>query len=553
MAKQRLSVEQFISTGKSSGGAGTEIEFSEFSTGSGTGGGKWRKTGATGLTPSQTPAQLGATKFTDSIGDEWELVGSVLIPEQLGANGIDDTLVLDAFFSIPNLTAEIRGHYKVTRNIEIENGLKLSGTGSITATGQPPSDNNGQNHYGLLLAIEKSNIDITGVKIDVSAWKTLPTGAASLRCITFRRCTDYTVTKARFHTTGGGVASIGCKHYKVNNNAYYGYTPENLADGIIDNWPEFDIDIEDFDIIGNVIRSNGNNYWGILVNSTQFEQQSMHCSGFNIGLNRIYNTGRDGIWVGGRAPTAFDFSVYSNLIDIARKGISLSDCSAGFVYSNRIKNTTSQGIELWEETENGGNASVFDSHIYDNELENVASSSSGQPVAIWVNDNSTGNIIHSNKVKGSTHYYGLLFGANAGENIGYNNTIEKGRDNKKIRQFGALNRLDDGEYTPSTTVGTNVTSATPNLSQYCVNSEKCTIYFKFNLSVTNSGQFSFTFSVPISSDFVTSLDAMGSASNVSGSVAVLEADTATNTIKVTGNAVNNGNFSIMGSVSYLIK
>lgn len=84
MAKQRLSVERFIATGKSSGGVGTEIEFSEFLTGSGVGGGRWRKTGVTGIAPvSQTPAEYYANDnskkkhFVDSIGDEWIFIGSL--------------------------------------------------------------------------------------------------------------------------------------------------------------------------------------------------------------------------------------------------------------------------------------------------------------------------------------------------------------------------------------------------------------------------------------------------------------------------------------------
>lgn len=100
MAKQRLSVERFIATGKSSGGVGTEIEFSEFLTGTGVGGGKWRKTGVTGFTPvSQTPAEYydftgKAGYFVDSIGDEWkiEVPEDGLLITKLGApcNGTDD-------------------------------------------------------------------------------------------------------------------------------------------------------------------------------------------------------------------------------------------------------------------------------------------------------------------------------------------------------------------------------------------------------------------------------------------------------------------------------
>lgn len=136
MAKQRLSVEQFISTGKSSGGAGTEIEFSEFNTGSGTGGGKWRKTGVTGLTPSQTPVQLGAAKFTDSIGDEWELVYTKIKPRQLGARAsisFDDGAVLELCFKILRETTPTTPNSGSAVSIDGE-GLFYKTNRSINAT-----------------------------------------------------------------------------------------------------------------------------------------------------------------------------------------------------------------------------------------------------------------------------------------------------------------------------------------------------------------------------------------------------------------------------------
>lgn len=55
----------------------------------GVGSARWRKTGVTGLTPSQSPAQLGDIKLTDSTGNEWELVvdAAGVSVDSLGAAG----------------------------------------------------------------------------------------------------------------------------------------------------------------------------------------------------------------------------------------------------------------------------------------------------------------------------------------------------------------------------------------------------------------------------------------------------------------------------------
>lgn len=80
MAKQRPSVAEFIASGKSSGGAGTRIEFAEFYAGSGFGGGVWSKTDET-TTPSRTlfVAQInGQSRIAISSSD-----GAVFVKEPL--------------------------------------------------------------------------------------------------------------------------------------------------------------------------------------------------------------------------------------------------------------------------------------------------------------------------------------------------------------------------------------------------------------------------------------------------------------------------------------
>ena len=550
MAKKGFTTEEFIQYGKI-GNATTDSlvitdGFYEYGDG---GGATWKHNGVTGQTPSQTPAQLGDSLFNDSNGDQWELVGLYIKIEMLGV-GVDDTNILKAAFATKDAIIDINGDHFVSDSIVMESGVCIKGAGRIIAVGNPPATT--EAHFGLLLATEKTDISISGITIDISDWTSLPPGASSLRCITFRRCAYYDVERVKFRSTGGAVASIGCKHFSIVKNEIATKSPENLADGIIDTWCEFDIDSEDFLIECNVINSSGASRWGVLVNGVAFESQVMECRDFVIRNNKISNTGLDGIWVGGRMPTAHDFMIYDNNIDGARKGISISDCKDAHIFSNNIKNTVSTGIELWRESGAGGSTSALNCHVYDNELFNVASQA-GQPTAIWITDESTGNVIHSNKVRGSTHYYGLLFGPNAGGNVASQNTIEKGRDTLKIRQFGLLNRLDDGVYTPLLTIVSNLSAATSNVTQYSVSSERCVVNFKINVTSIATGQFDVTMSIPINSSFTSVVDAIGNASTSPGNHAIVEADISSGTVKISGHTDFVGSFGIFGSLSYLIK
>lgn len=553
MSKKWTTTLDFINNGKIGSAIPNEtiVETEGFTTRGDSSGAKWQLTTVTG-TPSQTPAQLGGALLNDPLGRQWKLLGLDVTPEMLGT-GVDDTSIIKAVLSIENARVTINGTHSVAESVAIADGVKVSGNGKLVAIGSPPATT--ETHYGMLLATAKKDINISDIEIDMSAWTVLPSGAGSIRCITFRRCTGYSVSNVKFKTTGGAVASIGCKNFSVKDNDITTVAPEDLADGVIDTWCEFDIDSEDFSITHNVINSLGASKWGILVNGVAFESQIMKCSNFEIAHNHLKNVGLDGIWVGGRLPTAHDFKVFGNFIDTARKGISLSDCKDAHVFSNNIKNTVSTGIELWNEDATGGVTSAINCHVYDNELLNVASQV-GQPTAIWVTDESTGNVIHDNKVTGVTHHYGLLFGPNAGANIAHNNTIEKGRDSRKIRQFGLLNRLDDGEYTPTLATVLNLSSATANTTQYSVSSERCMVNFKVNVTSVAVGPFSLTLSLPIGSNFVSTIDAIGSASvggGGGGGSATVEADTVSHLIKINGSASAAGSFAISGSASYLIK
>lgn len=127
MAKQRLSVESFIAHGKSPGPAGTIIEFDEFYTGSGVGGGRWRKTGNTG-TASQYPSDLIDIKLIDSSGTEWEIItdSKLITPESLGGGTSDDSNIFAAMVN-SGLTILCQDKTYYAEGVQVPSGAKIYG------------------------------------------------------------------------------------------------------------------------------------------------------------------------------------------------------------------------------------------------------------------------------------------------------------------------------------------------------------------------------------------------------------------------------------------
>jgi len=523
-----------------------------FSLAGGSGSAPWKQNGVTGQTPNKSPAQLGDGLLNDGNGNQWAIVGQELIPEMLGAlgGGADDLLPLRALFSRLEFTkVTLNKIFSSSKKIDMESNFKVTGQGGVKSLGIP-TDAEGETHYGLLMATAKTNIHVDIFSVDTSSWTSVFDVAASVRGIVFRRCTNYSVYKNKFSTTGGGVASIGGINYWVIGTESTSVAPGNLADGIIDNWSEFDIDAKNFVIVHNIINSDGTGRWGILVNGVKSGAQEMSMSNFVIESNIIDNLALDGIWIGGRVPTAFDFNVSDNIITNVRKGISLSGCKGGVVTSNEIKTTTDTGIELWQETV--GEIGANDLTVTNNNLTDVASAV-GTPSALWLAYGS-GNTVTNNRIKGSTHYYGVTLAAtNVVNNTVHHNPTDKGRDSLVFRQFGTLNNVDDGEYTPVIVNGTNVTSSFAELSIYDASSEYITVFFRVKVTPTAGGSSTdLTISLPIASAFTLATDAIGS--GVAASTGVLaSADVATDTIKLVFTSTGTFEHLIMGSVRYKVR
>jgi hypothetical protein len=100
---KRPTTTDLITNGKYSNAAtGTIIETLGYTTKGDGGAAQWKKTGVTGLTASQTPAQRVDAKLNDALGHEWEIVrdSTGLTPNALGAIGdgvADDSSVIIAW------------------------------------------------------------------------------------------------------------------------------------------------------------------------------------------------------------------------------------------------------------------------------------------------------------------------------------------------------------------------------------------------------------------------------------------------------------------------
>jgi len=158
--------EKFISSFSGSVPVGTVVETLGYTTEGDGGGARWVKSGISGSTPSQSPAQKGGTVLSDGSGDVWTYIGSKLVPEQLGGVGdgvFDNRLVFLACFSVgrdvhiaadKNYLALINS---AAEKLNFRDGLTLSGVGTITLK-------NSSAIYMEFIGVNQSNITIDGVK-----------------------------------------------------------------------------------------------------------------------------------------------------------------------------------------------------------------------------------------------------------------------------------------------------------------------------------------------------------------------------------------------------
>lgn len=134
-------------------------ETNGFTTSGDGGGAKWKFTGVTGQTPSQTPAQLADGLLNDANGGQWSLIGDLYKTTCFGAIGdgaSDDTESLQAFFNLLKRTGQkgVAGAY----TFNITNSLIIfDGTKGVFFDGKGCVFNRGANFTSGALRIHNTN------------------------------------------------------------------------------------------------------------------------------------------------------------------------------------------------------------------------------------------------------------------------------------------------------------------------------------------------------------------------------------------------------------
>lgn len=500
--------------------------------------------------------QAGVSATPRSVQDKLRDVVSV---KDFGAvgNGIaDDTIAIQAAVTAAATAgAELvipGGNYLCNSRIALPTGTRLRGPGTLVAGA--PSGFGYDTHVGLLYAEDKDNISIVGLGVDVSAWTTLPPGAASARAILFRQGAGLVVEDCAIRTTGGAVAAIGCTDIKVEGNnitcTQPGVDVMGFADGVIDIWVEFDIDAQRCVISNNQIKGNGWGRWGIMVTGLTFVTQVMEARMFSVTGNIIENVYYDGIWVFGRNALLDGITITGNVIRTARKGISISDAINFSIVGNSIAETTSQGIHLWSEVSEGGTVGASRGVVATNALKNVASAAGTTP-AIWLQNNSTDNAVVGNVIGGTTHYFGIVTDTLAVRNVVSSNRVETGRGASFV--YGALGNLPDAApYTPIFNGVTNVTTSTHLQACFHTASDRVFVFFSLQVQPTTGGVFTrLGISLPVASN-LGSLTLFGAAVQATGETCMVTSDATNDRAELQFTPASSSNRTIQGWFSYAV-
>jgi hypothetical protein len=469
-------------------------------------------------------------------------------------NGVaDDTAALQAavngsrrLFIPPGITVRVLSRITLPSNIYIFGGGRIV-AGPVAGFAPLPTT-----HIPMLYAEEQNNIDLENIELDISAWANTTGGGTSnfMMAVMFRRGVNVNVRRCSFVTVGGATAHLACKDYDVTDNHITCVDPVNqadgYADGVIDNWTEFNIDAERFEISGNVIRGGGYARWGIMVTADLFLTFSMDVYNVVISNNIIVDTFYDGIWAFGRDAEFRGWSIEGNVISGVRHGIRVSDASRGVIVGNVVKNARENGISLFSEGL-GPAVAVSGCIVANNQITNAGTVA---PLisAITVLDGSTNNTFTGNQIRGTSQAFGFLFDDASSDNLVNGNFIDP-CPNGKIREFGGSvnNRIDGADYTPVITLSSDVSAVAIRRASYTASATRVDVCIHADVSATGAAPV-FTISLPVAHD-VTTYGVSGVVS-INGGTGIVGADAPNDQAYVAATVTGAGSYAMMIQFSY---
>jgi hypothetical protein len=155
--------------------ANTVIMTSGYTTSGDNGKGRWKQTGVTGLTPSQSPSQLFGALLTDGLGNQWALIndGTISISQLGGLVGSNNGAVVFAFNASSATTLDLEGLTWPARDIDCDNATDKAQIQKSFINGTLIVVNSFVNDVDLqtIQPFSQDEITVSGKKSQTLTWK----------------------------------------------------------------------------------------------------------------------------------------------------------------------------------------------------------------------------------------------------------------------------------------------------------------------------------------------------------------------------------------------
>lgn len=380
------------------------------------------------------------------------------------------------------------GTYITSNALTVPSGTKFFGAGASSIIKSNALASGGSSSGQRQIDVSGStNFEIADLQLDCSGLTLFLSG---VRCIFGLGSSNFRIYRCRFKTPGAATALPNCSDYWVTHNKVEVISSDSAAhhDGIIDQW----YGSHSFVIDGNVIYGNSIGLmYGVLVTGQATDGiTATPCYDFQVVNNRIINVLSVGIWANGRQGQHYDFAIANNVVRNAGSyyGLAVSDARQFTVTGNVIEASGGNGIRLY--SENGGTTGCQGGVVSNNVVIGANASGSVDPgdgAAINVTNNSASCIIANNRVKGTTHTYGVVLGASTATCEVVGNNYDTGTQGT-VRNLGPTsNRIPGGGvYTPTLTSVANVSASTPWICRWSRDANVVTVYGRLEVTPTSA-------------------------------------------------------------------